>query len=118
MGYLFLIFGVVLEVLRSTNNTVPHKHTSMQETDATLHSKNKTLPVKRRQKVEQLNDVDYVHQNTHSSHNESQLYIFEDNEAVIKMIIKGRSSTMRQMSRTHSVALDWLFDRINMEPKI
>ena len=65
MGYLFLIFGVVLEVLRSTNNTVPHKHTSMQETDATLHSKNKTLPVKRRQKVEQLNDVDYVHQ-THT----------------------------------------------------
>ena len=46
------------------------------------------------------------------------LYIFEDNEAVIKMIIKGRSPTMRHVSRTHRVALDWLFDRINLDPKI
>ena len=30
---------------------------------------------------------------------------FEDNEAVIKMIIKGRSPTMRHVSRTHRVAL-------------
>ena len=108
---------MVLEVLRSTNNTVQPNHNSIQETGATLHSKTKTENVKRRQKVEQLNDVDYVHQNTHSSEGESQLYIFEDNEAVIKMIIKGRSPTMRDMSRTHSVALDWLFDRINMDPK-
>ena len=46
------------------------------------------------------------------------LYIFEDNEAVIKMIIKGRSPTMRHVSRSHRVALDWLFDRINLDPKI
>ena len=42
----------------------------------------------------------------------------EDNEAVIKMIIKGRSPTMRHVSRTHRVALDWLFDRINLDSKI
>ena len=46
------------------------------------------------------------------------LYVFEDNEAVIKMIIKGRSPTMRHVSRTHRVALDWLFDRINLDSKI
>ena len=46
------------------------------------------------------------------------MYIFEDNEAVIKMIIKGRSPTMRHDSRTHRVALDWSFDRINLDPKI
>ena len=46
------------------------------------------------------------------------MYIFEDNEAVIKMIIKGRSPTMRHVSRTHRVALDWLFDRIKLYPKI
>ena len=45
------------------------------------------------------------------------LYVFEDNEAVIKMIIKGRSPTMRHVSRTHRVALDWLFDRINLDPQ-
>ena len=39
-------------------------------------------------------------------------------EAVIKMIIKGRSPTMRHVSRTHRVALDWLFDRINLDSKI
>ena len=44
--------------------------------------------------------------------------MFEDNEAVIKMIIKGRSPTMRHVSRTHRVALDWLFDRIDLDPKI
>ena len=31
------------------------------------------------------------------------LYAFEDNQAVIKMIIKGRSPTMRHVSRTHRV---------------
>ena len=44
--------------------------------------------------------------------------MFEDNEAVIKMIFKGRSPTMRHVSRTHRVALDWLFDRMNLDPKI
>ena len=43
---------------------------------------------------------------------------FEDNEAVIKMIMKGRSPTMRHVSITHRVALDWFFDRINLDPKI
>ena len=46
----------------------------------------------------------------------------EDYEAVIKMIIKmiikSRSPTLRHVSRTHRVALDWLFDRINLDPKI
>ena len=54
----------------------------------------------------------------HSSRQEALLYFFEDNEAVIKMIIKGRSPTMRHVSRTHRVALDWLFDRIMLDPKI
>ena len=34
------------------------------------------------------------------------------------MIIKGRCSIMRHDSRTHRVAPDWLFDRINLDPKI
>ena len=44
--------------------------------------------------------------------------VFEDNEAVIKMIFKGRSPTMRHVSRTHRVALEWLFDRTNLDHKI
>ena len=65
-----------------------------------------------------LNDIDCVPSNVQFSHQEALLYVFEDNEAVIKMIIKGRSPTMRHVSRTHRVALDWLFDRINLDPKI
>ena len=65
-----------------------------------------------------LNNIDCVPSNVKFSHQEALLYVFEDNEAVIKMIIKGRSPTMRHDSRTHRVALDWLFDRINLVPKI
>ena len=65
-----------------------------------------------------LNHIDRVPSNVQFSHQEALLYVFEDNEAVIKMIIKGRSPTMRHVSRTHRVALDWLFDRINLDPKI
>ena len=32
--------------------------------------------------------------------------------------MKERSPTMRHVTRTHRVALDWLFDRINFDPKI
>ena len=37
---------------------------------------------------------------------------------MIEMIIEGRSPTMRHVSRTHRVAWDWLFDKINLEFKI
>ena len=37
---------------------------------------------------------------------------------MIKMIIKVRSPTMGHVSRTHRVALDWLFDRISLDSKI
>ena len=65
-----------------------------------------------------LHNVDLVPSNVQFPHQETLLHVFEDNEAVIKMIIKGRSPTLRHASRTHRVALDWLFDRINLDPKI
>ena len=68
--------------------------------------------------INDSDNVDCVPSNVNSSHQEALLYVFEDNEAVIKMIIKGRSPTMRHVSRTHRVALDRLFDRINFHPKI
>ena len=65
-----------------------------------------------------MENIDSVPSNVQSSRQEALLYVFEDNEAVIKMIIKGRSPTMRHVSKTHRVALDWLFDRINLDTKI
>ena len=68
-----------------------------------------------RRVINDLDNVDFIPSNVNSSHQEALLYVFEDNEAVI---IKGRSPTLRHVSRTHRVALDWLFDRINLDPKI
>ena len=68
--------------------------------------------------IDDPDNVDFISSNVHSSRQEALLYIFEDNEAVIKMIIKGRSPTMRHVSRTHRVVLDRLFDRINLDTKI
>ena len=76
---------------------------------------------KRKQSQTVINDLDnvgFIPSNVQSSHQETLLYIFEDNKTVIKMIMKGRSQTMRHVSRTHRVALDWLFVRINFDPKI
>ena len=69
-------------------------------------------------KIDAMKDIDSVPSNVQSARQEALLYVFEDNEAVIKMIMKGRSPTMRHVSRTHRVALDWLFDRINLDLKI
>ena len=73
---------------------------------------------KSQKKIDVMKEIDAGPSNVHSASREALLYVFEDNEAVIKMIIKGRSPTMRHVSRTHRVALDWLFDRINLDPKI
>ena len=77
------------------HNTIPIKHTNVIPTN-----------------------IDHIPLNTTYSGSGAMLYVFEDNEAVIKMIIKGRSPTMRHVSRTHRVALDWLCDRISVDPKI
>ena len=68
--------------------------------------------------IDVVHDIDAVPSNVQSASREALWYVFEDNEAVIKMIMKGRSPTMRHVSRTHRVALDWLFDRTFFDPKI
>ena len=82
-------YGIVIEVSRSTDNTVKPNHDSIRETCARQNTKTKTPTDKRKQKVDQLSDVDYVPTDTHSSQGESQLYTFEDKEAAIEMTIKG-----------------------------
>ena len=53
-------------------------------------------------KLINVNDLD-----AKLSHFGALLYIFEDNEAVITMITKGRGPSKRHVSRIHRVALDW-----------
>ena len=63
-------------------------------------------------------NIDHIPSNTVHSGSSAMLYVFEDNEAEIKMMIQGRIPTMRHVPRTHRVALDWLFDRNNFDQKI
>ena len=46
-----------------------------------------------------LTNVDFVPQGMPSHSGRAVLVIFEDNDAVIKMTIKGRSPTMRHLAR-------------------
>ena len=85
----------------------------MGQLDSDVHKRHKF-----QKKIDVMEDIDSVLSNVQSARQEALLYVFEDNEAVIKMIIKGRRPTMRHVSRTHRVALDWLFDRINLDPEI
>ena len=88
-----------------------------QESKENLLRNSNTKPKRRGDRdVDELSDF-HIGTNTSSSQCEARLYIFEDSEAVIK-IIKSRSATMRHVSRTRRDALDWLFDRINLDTKI
>ena len=81
--------------------------------DNDVHKRHKS-----QKKIDVMEDINTVPSNVQSARQEASLFVFEDSEAAIKMIIEGRSPTMRHVSRTHRVALDWLFDRINLDSKI
>ena len=81
--------------------------------DNDVHKRHKS-----QKKIDVMEDTDSVPSNVQSARQEALLYVCEDNDAVIKMIMKGRSPTMRHVSRTHRVALGWLFDRINLDSQI
>ena len=86
-------------------------------------AKQKTKPVSSQPKnlelIHQiLLGVDYVPPNVPPSYGIAHLYIMEDNEAVIKMTIKGRSPNMRHVVRTQRVDLDWLWERLRDDPGI
>ena len=103
------LWALIVSVLGS----VSHVSDRSGKPDNDVHKRHKS-----QKKVDVMEDIDSVPSNVQSARQEALLYVFEDNEAVTKMIIKGRSPTMRHVSRTHRVALDWLFDRINLDSKI
>ena len=65
-----------------------------------------------------LSNCDYVPCTIPLSKGDGRIVCFEDNEAVIKMTVKGRSPNMRHVQRTHRVNLDWLFERMAKDPGI
>ena len=81
-----------------------------QSTEKPVNQRNTQCNTQLPQTHSELSTFIFVSSNVNSSHKGAMLYIFEDDEAVIKMTIKGRSLTQRHVSRTHRVAIDRLFD--------
>ena len=112
------LWDLIVEVLGNTNQC--HKERSdllmnrreVRSTPHTIRKRKQSQGV-----INGLDNVDFTPSNVNSSRQEALLYVFEDNEAVTKMITKGRSPIMRHDSRTHRVALDWLFDRNQFGPQ-
>ena len=61
------------------------------------HTEKNKVPIKHADL--DLRNVDHISSNVRPSRFGAMLYVFEDNEAVIKTIIKGRSPKMRHVSR-------------------
>jgi hypothetical protein len=64
-----------------------------------------------------LTGVEYVPPNIARRTGRVVMIIFEDNEAVIKTTIKGRSPYMRHITRTHRINLDWIYERLRDDPR-
>ena len=98
------LWDLLIEVFHSSPNQI--NKSKGQGSQGNL-SRNTTLHMKNQNPTKHvnldLNNVDHVSSNVRSPQFSALFYVFEDNEAVIKMIIKGRSPTMRHVSRTHMV---------------
>ena len=77
----------------------------VRSTPHTIHIREQSRGV-----INDLDNVDFIPSHVNSSRQKAVLYVFEDIEVVVNVFIKGRSPSMRHVSRTHRVALDWLFD--------
>ena len=87
----------------------PEKRTPPRNTDKTRNITSEE---------EFLLNVDHVPCNVRKRMGKATLVIFEDDEAVIKTTIEGRSPNMRHITRTHRINTDWLFERIRDDPGI
>ena len=110
-----LIFGTCRSIYQ-TNKTKDVREPRRNLSANTQPNMQKQIPTTHT--ILDLTKIDHVPSNGTRSGSNAMLCVCDDNEAVVKMIIKERSPTMRHVSRTHRVALDWLFNRINLDSKI
>ena len=110
------LWDVVMEVLRSSNST---------KTPTNPAAGNSSRNHKSKPKQKGNRDVDSCRMWTTSPQTHTLLKpslscsSLKTTKLWSRWSSKGRSPTMRHVSRTRRVALDWLFDnRINLDPKI
>ena len=98
------LWDLVTEVFHSEPNRTDEPKREPRGNPSAIVKPNmyNTIPIKHTNVIP--TNIDHIPPST--THSSPLLYVFEDNEAVIKMILKGRSPSMRHVSRTHRVALD------------
>ena len=65
-----------------------------------------------------LVSLDHVPPNISNSTHSTQLCLFDDSVAVIKMINKGRRPNLRYVTRKYRIDLDRLLERVNLDHSI
>ena len=76
------------DLIVSVLGNISHISDQSGKPDKDVHRRHKP-----HMKIDMMKDIDAVPSNVQSARQEALLYVFEDNEAVIKMIMKGRSPT-------------------------
>ena len=89
LEFLDLIVSVLGNVSRVSDGSV--------QPDSDVHKRHKP-----HKNIDVMKNIDSVPSIVQSAHQEALLYVYEDNEAVIKMIIIGRSPTMRHVQNPQS----------------
>ena len=65
-----------------------------------------------------LESVDYMPASLPLNSPNTRLTMCEDNDAVIKMLMKGRAPILKHCGRTQRVDLDFLFEQLREDPAI
>ena len=101
------LWDLVIEVFHSlpnqTNKTKDVREPQGNLSARTPHNMRNQIPTKTFNL--DLANFDHVPSSVKHSGSNAMLHVFRDNEAVIKMIMKGRSPTKRHVSRTHRVVI-------------
>ena len=109
-----LIHGIlIVTVLGNTNQ-------ESQRTEGPVYEqtwssfKPHTIPTRKQSQgvIDDVDNVDFIPSNVNSSHQEALLYVFEDNEAVIKMIMKGKKPD-NETCFENPQSCSWLVNRSN-----
>ena len=111
------LWDLMIVVFHSLQNNTDGPKRELRGNPSAVVKSNMHKPIQLKHTNVIPTSIDHIPSNTTNSGSSAMLYVFEDNEAVIKMIIKGRIPITRHVSRTHRVALVWLFDRINLDPQ-
>ena len=111
------LWDLVIEIFHSVPNKIEQPKEELQGNPLQATKPNVHNPIQFKHTNVIPTNIDHIPSNTTHSGVSAMLYVFEDNEAVIKMIIKSRSPTMRHVSRTHRVALDCCLTGLLCTPK-